>query len=142
LLLYALGDFTPYVGDPDRDVWVIPPTPACQLLLAVPVAVPFAALSALLSAAIRRPVPAPPLRWALATFPGLWALVYYWGPFKELLGGMPPYRVHYELPRGTDRLLISAGCAAGIAAAAAVAAYVSRITLSDVGEVLASGGRK
>src|SRR5262245_52931177 len=111
-LLFFFGDFTPYVGDPDRDIWITPPTPTSQFLRAVSWVVPFAAFSTLLFGATRRLLPGLPLlRLALVILPGLGALVYYFGPFKMLLGGEPPYLVHYELPRGTDRLLISAGCA-------------------------------
>jgi hypothetical protein len=124
-LLFVFGDFTPYVGDPDRDVWITPPSPTSQFLRAVSWAVPFAAFSALLFAATRQLLPGlPRLGLALALLPGLGALVYYFGPFKMLLGGDPPYLVHYELTRGADRLLLSAGCAAGLAPVVAIGVWI------------------
>jgi hypothetical protein len=123
-LLFACGDFTPYVGDPDRDVWVSPPDTGRKLLLAAAVGVPFAVFSALLFATTGRLLPgARPLRLGLALAPGLCVLVYYFGPFKELFAGPPPNRVHYELPRGPERLFVSAVCAAGMATLSALGCW-------------------
>jgi hypothetical protein len=115
-LLFVFGDFTPYVGGPDRDVWVTRPSPAWKLVRSITVAVPFAALSGLLfvltgklSSRFRL------LRLFLITAVGLAAVVYVYGDFKTILGdGL----VHYELPWGATRLSISAGCGAGLAAVA------------------------
>ncbi len=133
-VLFVCGDFTPYVGDPDRDVWVSPPAPERQLLLAAGVAVPFVASSALLFAATGRLLPGVrPVRLGFVLAPGLCALVYYFGPFKELLGGPPPNRVHYELPRGPERLLVSAACAAGMATLATLGSWAWQAGSSEMG---------
>jgi hypothetical protein len=132
VLLFVCGDFTPYVGDPDRDVWVSPLSPAWRLMVSVSVAVPFAAFSALMFAVTGRVVPRlAPLRLTLSTTPGLSLLVYYYGPFKMLLGNEPPYLVHYELPRSTDRLLISVVCGAGLAVLAGTGTCVWRVAFSE-----------
>ncbi len=123
-VLFVFGDFTPYVGDSDRDVWVSPPAPDQQLLLAATVAVPFALFTALLLSATGWLFPeAQPLRLGLVLAPGLCAVVYFFGPFKVLFGGPAPNRVHYEMPRGPERLLVSAVCAAGIATLSAVGCW-------------------
>jgi hypothetical protein len=136
VFLFAFGDFTPYVGEPDQDVWVSPPSPASQLLESVSVAVPFAVVSALLFTVTGLLVPGFPLpRLILVTIPGLFVLVYYYGPFKLLLGGEPPYLVHYELPWGSHRLLISALGAAGLVAVAGTFAWACRVATSEAAPV-------
>jgi hypothetical protein len=134
-LLFFFGDFTPYVGDPDQDIWITPPIPTSQFLRAVSWAVPFTAFSTLLFGATRRLLPGLLLlRLALVILPGLGALVYYFGPFKMLLGGEQPYLVHYELPRETDRLLISGGWATVIAPVVAIGVWISQAAMADVEE--------
>ncbi|MBN9524341.1 hypothetical protein J0H58_38475 [bacterium] len=133
-VLFVCGDFTPYVGDPAQDVWVSPPDPEQQLLLAATVGVPFALFTALLFSATGWLFPgAQPLRLGLGLAPGLCAVVYYFGPFKELFAGPPPNRVHYELPRGPERLLVSAVCSAGMATLSAVGCLVWQASSPEEG---------
>ena len=124
LVLFTAGDFTPYVGDPDHDVWVIRPSPGAQLAKALAVAIAFAALSGLAFVITCRLATGLRLtRLFLVTAIGFTAVVYCYGDFKTLLGDG---RVLYELPWGADRLGISAGCGVALAAAATVACGTCR----------------
>jgi hypothetical protein len=124
LVLFVAGDFTPYVGEPDDDVWVIEPGPGEQLTKALAVAVTFAVLSALAFAITGRLAPVYLLtRLFLVTTIGFTAVVYCYGDFKTLFGDG---RVFYELPWGAARFAISVGCGAALAAGATVACAACR----------------
>ena len=121
VILYFLGDFTPYVGEPDRDINVTEPSALWRLAGAIAVAVMFAAFSTLLYALTGRLFAGFRItRLFLITAIGLACVVYVYGPFKSFNGEW----VDYELPWGTDRLLISAVCGAVLAAVATFAACV------------------
>ena len=124
LLLFLVGDFTAKVGEPDRDIWVTQPSPGWRLMNATSVAVPFAALSSLVFAITGKLLVEFRLtRLFLITTLGLTAVMYYYGNFKTVLGsGM----VFYDLPRGSVRLAISAGCGSVTAAVATAASVVCR----------------
>jgi hypothetical protein len=131
-LLFIFGDFTPYVGEPDRDVWVTQPSPGWGLMASASVAAPFAAFSALLFAVSGKLLPGfRLLRLFLVTAPGISAVVYLYGDFKTFLGGGPTSLVFYELPWGAERLVISAACGLVMAGVVAAGAWVYGAALAE-----------
>lgn len=113
LLLFDFGDFTGYVGNPAWDVIVTFPSLQLRLLYACSVAVAFAGFTMIMLAAsslfITRLYA---LRLFLVLTLGYAIVVYYFGPFKELLSGDILF---YELPRGPLRLGVSSLCASVLA---------------------------
>ena len=125
-LLFVCGDFTPYAGEPDRDIEISWPNPGRQLVSAAAVASVFAAFAALLASWRGTLLPRfGLLRLFVVTGAGLSAVIYVYGNFKMLLGVGPTCLVHYELPWGPERLLISTACGAGLASIAVVAAWAN-----------------
>jgi hypothetical protein len=122
ILLSLMGDFTPYVGEPDRDIVFTPTSLPWQIVSACLVAMSFAAVAVLLFAMTGRLVTGFALsRFFLVTAAGLSVVVYIYGDFKMIVGQF----VHYELPWGIARFAVSATCGGLLAliATAAVAPF-------------------
>src|SRR5262249_54070100 len=127
ILLWVWGDFTPYVGEPDRDVWVTRPTALHQLVQAVCVGVVFAASCTVIFVLSGKLLSRwNLLRLFLVTTAGFTVVVYFYGDFKTVFGSGPTYMVKYELPWGPERQLISAACGLVLAGITAAGAWVCR----------------
>jgi len=127
LLLGCCGDFTPYVGVPDRDVYVTMPSAAQQLSRAFAVGAIFAILVTTVVTLSRRLLGRHGvLRLFLVAAVGFTAVAYLYGDFKTYLEVGQEREVFYELPWGTARFLVSAACGLVLAGLTAGAAAVGR----------------
>jgi hypothetical protein len=133
-LLWAFGDFTPYAGGiTDRDVWVTQPSPIYRFMEAAGVGVAFAAICTTLFVGVGQLVPAYRLLCLfVVTALGFTGFVYFYGDFKTLLGGGSTSLVHYELPWGVGRLLISAIAGLVLGLITAAGAWLYREARSSV----------
>jgi hypothetical protein len=137
VLLACCGDFTPYVGEPDRDVYVTMPSAAQQLSRALTAGAVFAIVTVAGFALLRRLLPGHGvLRLFLVTVVGFTTVLYVYGDFKTYFGVGREREVFYELPWGTTRFLISGACGLVLSGLTAGMAASARYFMQDPGQTV------